>query len=332
VQHVEAMQAVVGAELGAVESGSTEHARAAGERWGVPWTTDLEELLSRDDIDAITLCTPSGLHAEGALFALDHGKHVIIEKPLAMSVADADAVIAAGRTKGRLVVTISQRRFEPVMQALHSAITAGSFGRIVSVIGEGFYHRPQSYYDQASWRGTIAMDGGVLMNQAIHMVDLVRWIGGPVALITSLAGTLCHRMEAEDVASVAMRFTNGSLGVITATTCAETGLSQELRVYGEAGHARIAGEVVLEWRSADGTPPPAHAPVEETAISALAPPTWGTSATGHIRQYRDIVDAIREGRPPAVTGEDGMNAIEIVTAAYEASRTGRAISVQERMP
>jgi len=331
-QHIEAIAAVEGAVLVAVESSTTDRARAAGERWGVPWTTDLDELLNRAEVDAVAICTPSGSHAEIALAALRHGKHVVVEKPLALSTADAGAVIAEGRRAGRLVGTISQRRFEPVMQAVRAAVAANAFGRIALVIGEGLYHRPQSYYDSEAWRGTRAMDGGVLMNQAIHMVDLVRWIGGPVASIAGHVATIGHAMEAEDTATISLRFANGALGSIVATTCAQPGFGQELRVYGDLGHARIVGQQALEWSLAPGSG--MSVPVDRTAPEAtttpdaqLAPATWGTDATGHIRQYRDIVAAIRTGRAPAVTGEDGRNAVEIVVAAYEASDTGRTMTL-----
>jgi UDP-N-acetyl-2-amino-2-deoxyglucuronate dehydrogenase len=332
-QHVEAIAAVEGAVLVAVESSSTERARAAGERWGVPWTTDLDELIAREDVDAVAICTPSGSHAEIALAALRGGKHVVVEKPLALTMTDADAVIAEGRRVGRLVATISQRRFEPVMQAVRTALADNGFGRIALVIGEGLYHRPQSYYDSAAWRGTRAMDGGVLMNQAIHMVDLVRWIGGPVVSVAGRVATIGHEMEAEDTATVSLRFATGALGSIVATTCAEPGFGQELRIYGDLGHARIVGQEAVEWSLAPGAvvdlpANPAAADPTSTPAGQLAPATWGTDATGHIRQYRDIVEAIRTGRPPAITGENGRDALEIVVAAVEASETGRTVTLR----
>ncbi|HEU4571373.1 MAG TPA: Gfo/Idh/MocA family oxidoreductase, partial [Candidatus Limnocylindrales bacterium] len=332
-QHVEAIRAVDGAALVAVASASEERARNAGERWGVAWTTDVATLLARDDVDAVAICTPSGLHAAEALTALRQGKHVVVEKPLALTVADAEAVIAEASRVGRIVATISQRRFEPVTLALREAVEAGAFGHVSLVIAEGIYYRPQSYYDSAAWRGTRAMDGGVLMNQAIHMVDLLRWIGGPVVSVAAHTATLGHEMEAEDAATVSLRFANGALGSIIATTCAEPGFAQELRVYGDRGHARLVGDVAAEWVTADGTPDPGAVggAVADAAAAVtpdqLAPATWGTDATGHIRQYADIVAAIRDGRPPAITAEDGRDAVEIVTAAYESDRLGRAIAI-----
>jgi predicted dehydrogenase len=219
------------------------------------------------------------------------------------------------------------------MQAVRAAVADNAFGRIALVIGEGLYHRPQSYYDSAAWRGTRAMDGGVLMNQAIHMVDLVRWIGGPVVSVAGRVATIGHTMETEDTAAVNLRFANGALGSIVATTCAEPGFGQELRIYGDLGHVRIVGQEALEWSLAPGST--AGLPAGGTAADPasppagqLAPPTWGTDATGHIRQYRDIVEAIRTGRAPAITGEDGRDALEIVVAAVEASETGRTVTLR----
>lgn len=324
-QHIEAMEAVDGARLVAVASASAERARSTGERWGVPWTTDVEELLTRTDIDAVTITTPSGLHAAQALAALAHGKHVLVEKPIALSVADANAVVAEGRRRGRLVATISQRRFEPVIRALHDAVAAGAFGRISLIVAEGLFHRPQSYYDSGAWRGTVALDGGVLMNQAIHMVDLLRWMGGPIDSVVAHVATLGHRMETEDTASVSLRFTSGALGAIIATTCATPEFPVQLRIYGDAGHVRIVGEDPVEW-VLPGIEPPV--PGEQTEGDSARSATWGTNAIGYVRQYSDFIAALRGDRPPAVTGEDGRNAVEVVVAASESSRTARLVVIR----
>jgi UDP-N-acetyl-2-amino-2-deoxyglucuronate dehydrogenase len=324
-QHIEAMNAVDGARLVAVTSASASRARATGERWGVPWTAGLDELLGREDVDAVAVTTPSGLHAEMALAALRRGKHVIVEKPLALSVADVDELIAEGRRQGRLVAAVSQRRFEPVMGALQRTVASGGFGRIALIMAESLNYRPQSYYDSAAWRGTRALDGGVLMNQAIHEVDLVCWLGGPVASVAAHIATLGHEMESEDTATVGLRFTNGGLGEIVATTCATPGFDQEVRVYGEAGHARIVGGRPVEWEV-----PGIAAPTSEMLDPGIDPaglsaPTWGTDSIGHTRQYADFVDAIQSGRKPAIAGEDARRAIEVVTAAYESAGTGRTV-------
>jgi predicted dehydrogenase len=327
-QHLEAISSLDGLTLSGVVSASADRARTVGDRWGVPWSIRLDDLLRRDDVDAIAIATPSGLHPAQALAALRHGRHVVVEKPIALSVADADAIIAEGRERGLTVATISQRRFEPVVRALRAAVEAGALGRLVLVITEGLYHRPQSYYDSAAWRGTRDMDGGVLMNQAIHMIDLMRWVGGPVTSVTAHLATVGHTMEAEDTATVSLRFANGALGEIVATTCANPELPTELRVYGDGGHVRIVGERAVEW-DVPGFAAPSDVPDDVWALPGSgATQTWGTNAVGYLRQYADFVDAVRSGRPPAVTGEDGRNAVEIITAAYEADRMGRAVPLE----
>jgi predicted dehydrogenase len=329
-QHLEAIDALDGARLGCVASASADRARAAGERWGVPWTTDVDDLLARPDLDAISILTPSGLHADQALAALRHGKHVLVEKPIALSVGEADAVIDEARVRDRTLATVSQRRFEGPIRALHDAVDDGAFGTVSLILTEGLYWRPQSYYDSGAWRGTVALDGGVLMNQAIHTVDLVRWLGGPVASVTGHVATLTHRMEAEDVATVSLRFASGALGSIVVTTSAANEEPTVLRVIGDRGAARIAGGEVLDW-DVPGFPRPAgddtadHAP----GTAATSGATWGTTAAGYLRQYTDFIDAVRTGRAPFVTGRDGREAVAVVTAAYESSRTGRAVVLEE---
>jgi predicted dehydrogenase len=325
-QHLEALEAVGGARIAGIASASSERARAAGERWGVPWTTSVEELLGRDDVDAVAIATPSGLHPNQALAALRHGKHVLIEKPIALSNADAREVVTEAARRGLVAGTVSQRRFEPNVRAVRDAVAGGALGKVAMVVAEGFYYRPQTYYDSAPWRGTIELDGGVLMNQAIHTIDLLRWIGGPVARVTANVATITHRMEAEDTASVSIRFVGGALGAILATTCAATERPTELRIHGERGLIRLVGEDIAEWEVPDLARPPAEARAGvENASAATA--TWGTNATGYVRQYTDFIEAIRDGRPPAVTAADGAAAVEIVLAAYESSRSGRAVEV-----
>jgi UDP-N-acetyl-2-amino-2-deoxyglucuronate dehydrogenase len=339
-QHLEAIATVDGARLGGVVSASTERARMVGERWKVPWTTDVSELLSRQDIDAVSILTPSGLHAAQAMAALGHGKHVLVEKPIALTVDDADAVVAEGHRRGLTVATVSQRRFEPAMAALHAVVEAGALGTVALILAEGIYVRPQSYYDSAPWRGTIALDGGVLMNQAIHIVDIVRWLGGPVRSLAAHMSTRTHVMEAEDTATVSLQFASGALGTVFVTTSADEERPAEIRVHGDLGHVRIVGEAAAEW-NVPGVPGPVTSAATATASAAASRPsradepatagpttaTWGTTAAGYVRQYTDFVDAVRRRRPPVVTGEDGRNAVEIVALAYESARTGHVVAL-----
>ena len=323
-QHLEAIRELPDASISAIASASADHARAAGERWSVPWTTDVDELLAREDVDAVTISTPSGLHPDQALAALRHGKHVLVEKPIAHSVEAGEAVAREARARGLVAGTVSQRRFEPATRAIQNAVASGALGRIAMIVAEGFYHRPQAYYDSAPWRGTLELDGGVLMNQAIHIIDLVRWIGGPVESVAANVATIGHRMEAEDTATVSLRFASGALGAILATTCAVTEQPTVLRIQGERGRIRLVGDDVAEWEVPD-VPAPASEPADEGADAPGRSRTWGTSAVGYVRQYADFITAVREGRDPAVTAEDGTAAVAIITAAYESSRAGRVV-------
>lgn len=325
-QHLEALNVIPGARIAAIASASEDHAKAAGERWGVPWTTDVEELVGSDGIDAVTISTPSGLHPGQALAALRHGKHVLVEKPIALSNADARAVVEEARSRGLVAATVSQRRFEPAVRAARDAVADGALGQIVMIVAEGFYLRPQSYYDSAAWRGTVELDGGVLMNQAIHSIDLLRWIGGPVLGVAGHVATITHRMEAEDTATVSLRFASGALGAILATTCAATERPTQLRIDGELGHIRLMGEEAAEW-DVPGRPSPVVDNDAAGSGAAGTTATWGTNAVGYVRQYTDFIDAIRDHREPAVTAEDGAAAVEIIVAAYESSRTGRAVAL-----
>ena len=327
-QHLEALDAIPDARIAAIASASTEHAKAAGERWGIPWTTDVDQLLARDDVDAVAISTPSGLHPGQALAALGKGKHVLIEKPIALSNADARAVADEARRRHLVAGTVSQRRFEPVVRAIRDAVADGGLGPIEMIVAEGFYFRPQSYYDSAAWRGTVELDGGVLMNQAIHIIDLLRWIGGPVESVAGHVATIGHRIEAEDTASVSLRFASGALGAILATTCAATERPIELRIDGAEGHVRLVGEEATEW-DIPGRRAPERGERSGAEGVAATTATWGTNAVGYVRQYTDFIGAIRDGRAPAVTADDGAAAVEIVLAAYESSRTGHAVELGE---
>ena len=330
-QHLEALDAIPGARIAAIASASSDKARSAGERWGVPWTTNVEELLQREDVDAVAIATPSGLHPGQALAALRHGKHVLVEKPIALSNADARQIVDEARERGLVAGTVSQRRFEPTVRAVRDAVAEGSLGKIAMIVAEGFYFRPQTYYDSAGWRGTVELDGGVLMNQAIHTIDLLRWIGGPVVRVSANLATIGHRMEAEDTASVSLRFETGALGAILATTCAATERPTELRIHGERGLVRLVGEDVTEWEVPDRDRPVPDPTAGAEGVAA-ATATWGTNAVGYVRQYTDFIEAIRDGRAPAVTAGDGAAAVEIVLAAYESSRTRQAVDLTGGRP
>lgn len=299
----------------------------AAARFGVPCEASYGALLAREDIDAVCICTPSGLHAAQAIATAHAGKHALVEKPMALTVADADAMIAAFDTANRRLGVVLQRRTDPIFRAVRGAIEAGALGRMTLGVVTVPYYRAQSYYDSADWRGTWRLDGGgALMNQGIHLLDLLVWYLGEVAEVRASMATLAHQIEVEDCIAAMLRFRSGALGSVAATTAAAPGFPHRLEVYGEYGGVQIEGEGIARWEG--------HAPPREVAASlggrraaagAGASP-GGIGLEGHLRVIGDMVGAIREGRPPVVTGEEGRRSLAVAQALYEAARTGQPVA------
>jgi UDP-N-acetyl-2-amino-2-deoxyglucuronate dehydrogenase len=322
--HAAAIERTAGAGLRAVCREDGSRAAEAAERFGVPCETSFATLLARPDIDAICICTPSGQHAAQAIEAARMGKHVLVEKPMALTLADADAMIAACREADVRLGIALQRRTEPQFQELRAAIAAGALGRLTLGAVSVPYMRPQSYYDSAAWRGTWALDGGgALMNQGIHLLDLLLWLMGDVAEVQATFATLAHAIEVEDCVTAALRFTNGALGSVMATTAAAPGYPHRVEVYGDRGGAQIEGEQIARWEISGQEPStkrsePGSAPVASGAGSS---PT-GIGAAGHTRLLEDFVAAIRAVREPLVTGAEGRRSLALALAIYEAARSG----------
>jgi UDP-N-acetyl-2-amino-2-deoxyglucuronate dehydrogenase len=320
--HAQAIAQTPGTRLATLVASSPERAAEAATRFGAPCTHDLAAALARPDVDVVCICTPSGLHAEQALAATRAGKHILVEKPLALSLADADAMIAAAREAGVLLAVALQRRTEPDFVAVHAAIAEGAMGRMVMGSVNVPYLRPQSYYDSAAWRGTWALDGGgALMNQGVHLVDLLLWLMGDVAEVRASMATLAHAIEVEDCVSATLRFTSGALGAITATTAAAPGFPHRVEVYGERGGVQIEGEGIVRWNTSDG---PRRAEGGLADAGAGASPT-GISTVGHTRLLADLAEAICTGRAPLVPGEEGRRSLATVLAVYESARTGSVV-------
>jgi predicted dehydrogenase len=316
--HARAIAEARGARLVAICRGDASRADEAAAELGVPCEASLEALLERPDVDAVCLCTPSGLHGEQTLAAARAAKHVLVEKPMALRLADADAMIAACRSAEVRLGVALQRRTDPASRALHDAIRAGELGRLVMGTATVPYFRPQSYYDSAPWRGTWALDGGgALMNQGIHLVDLLLWLMGGEAEVVGAAGaTAQHEVEVEDCVVAAVRFSGGAHGTILATTAAAPGFPHRIEVYGSRGGAQFEGETLIRWEGeGPRIRPRVHAPV---AAGSGASPT-GIGNRGHTLLLQDFVAAIREGRDPLVDGVEGRRSLALVLAIYEAA-------------
>ena len=245
-----------GAELVAVVDVEAERAAALSGKYGGEPMTDLKQACARPDIDAVSICLPSGLHADAAITALEAGKHVLVEKPIDVTLAAADRLIDVEQQTGLTVSVISQRRFQHAPAFLHQAVADGRLGRITVGIAESPFWRSQEYYDSGGWRGTVELDGGgALMNQGIHVVDLLLWMLGEPVEVQAYSDRLAHeRIEVEDTVAATVRFRSGAIGSIVATTSAYPGRPVRLSVYGDRGSAVIEQDDLVAFDTADGGP------------------------------------------------------------------------------
>lgn len=285
-----------------------------------------EELIEHPHVDLVVICSPSGLHAEHALAALNAGKHVVIEKPLALTVENAEAVVSTAADRGLFLSAISQRRLEPQHVHLKRLIDAGALGR--PVLGETFvhWHRDDGYYAHADWRPKRDHGGGSLMNQGVHNVDLLRWLLGPVSAVTGQYATLGHDMDAEDTTVATVRFRSGALGVAVTSTATPPGQPARLALFTSLGGAEFSHTDLVRWDFRGVPPPPALTGV---ASGAADPTAIGLS--GHREQWQDILDSLRTGRTPAVTGEDAVETVRLLCAIYQAAETGTTVRFPETM-
>jgi UDP-N-acetyl-2-amino-2-deoxyglucuronate dehydrogenase len=314
-----AAHANAGAELAAI--GHHQPARFAelSARFGVP-CRPVADVLADDSIDAVCICTPSGEHAAQAIAAAEAGKHVLVEKPMALRLDDADAMIAAcKRNDVRLGVAL-QRRYEPIYERVQGAIAAGDLGDLSLGVVVIPYHRPQAYYETADWRGTWLLDGGgVLMNQGIHLVDLLVWFMGDPIAVQARAATLQRKVEVEDTLAATLRFANGALATIAATTTAWPGFPHRVEIYGSAGGIQIEGESVRQWQSVAGEKDPEPSPPHTIPAAGSGSDPRGIALDGHIAVLGDFLRAVHTGRPPRIDGAEGRRSLAAVSAIYEAA-------------
>ena len=322
--HAEALGELEDARLVAVTAAREVTGRRLAEAHGVEWHAGFEELLARPDVDVVVLCTPSGLHPEEAVAAARAGKHVITEKPMAVTLEGADRMIRACREAGVTLSVIFQYRYNRDALRLKRAVEAGLFGE--PVLGNAFvhWHRTQAYYEESDgWRGTWALDGGgALMNQSIHAVDLLQWILGPVESVCGYAATLAHDIEAEDTASAALRFANRALGVIQGTTSAHEDAPLRIEIRGTEGSATLEGPRLTAWRP--GREEEVLSPRELESL----PESRGDEPLGiaHRRQLKDIFAALREGREPPVPGEEARKPVETILGIYQSAAGGERVT------
>lgn len=317
---------IAGARLVAVCDIVESKARAIGEQFDVPWFTDMDQMMTSADVDVVVVLTESGRHAEHVIALARHGKHIVVEKPMALTLSDADAMIEACESAGVKLFVVKQNRFNVPVQKLREALVAGRFGKLVMGTVRVRWCRPQSYYDQDAWRGTWAYDGGVLTNQASHHVDLLEWMMGEVESVFAMTRTALVDIEAEDTAVVALRFKSGALGVIEATTAVRPkDLEGSISILGEKGSVVIGGFAVNKmntWNFIDAEPGDDEV-MEKYSVNP--PSVYGF---GHQAYYESVVGCLTEDRPMPVDGLQGRRSLELINAIYESVETGREVALR----
>ncbi len=322
--HFDAMERVDGLDLVAVADIIPSRAEAAGAANGVPFFTSLAEMMAAVECDIVTVATPSGLHPVHGIEAARAGKHVVSEKPMAISLAGADSLIDACAEAGVRLFVVKQNRLNPAIQLVKRAVEKGRFGRIHSANCTVRWARPQEYYDQAPWRGTWAMDGGAFMNQASHYVDLIQWLAGPVASVVAMTATQERKIEAEDSGAAVLRFQNGAIGVLDVTMLTyPRNLEGSLTILGDRGSVKIGGTAVNRvdtWLFEDYDD-------DDKLIESAAttPPT--VYGFGHQGYYRNVLRVLRGEAVPDTDGREGRKSLEIILAIYESARTGKVVSL-----
>ncbi len=303
-------------------------ARTAGETYGVPWFLSYEQMLADVPSDAIVIATPSGLHPQHGILAAKAGRHVISEKPMAISLAAADALVQACDDAGVHLFVVKQNRLNPPIQLLKRAIDRGRFGRIFMANCTVRWTRPQEYYDQAPWRGTWEFDGGAFMNQASHYVDLIQWLVGPVESVMAKTATLARRIEAEDTGVAVLKFRSGAIGCIEVTMLTfPKNLEGSITILGEKGTVKIGGTAVNKvehWQFADYDDDD-----KQVELSNTNPPS--VYGFGHEAYYANVVAVLRGEARPDTDGRAGRKSLELILGIYESAKTGRDVPLPLRV-
>ncbi len=326
-KHAAALSYLDDVELVAVSDLNQEAAEAFAAKHGIRSYQDPRQMIEENDIDIVSVLTPSGFHAQNILELVDCGTHFVVEKPMALRLDDADRIIRACAVQDTKVFVVQQNRFNPPVQALKAALDAGRFGKMVLGSVRVHWCRRQPYYDSKKWRGTWALDGGVTSNQASHHIDMLEWIMGEVVSVMAMTETRLAKIEVEDTACALLRFASGALGVIQATTATRPNdLEGSLTVLGEKASVEIGGffmNKLQTWQFAEPTPS------DETIFE-----THGSNpdifAWNHAEYLKNVVRAIQSNSRGLVEGLDGRRSLELITAIYESAETGREVPLRFR--
>ena len=336
--HAEAISSLPDAQLVAVADVIPKRAQELAEKFHVTPYEDVQEMLAHEELDVVDIGTPSGQHGELACQVMRSGRHVIVEKPMEISRAAIEEMLRVQQETGVKLTVISQHRFDPVTRQVHDLVEEHAFGRLV--LGNAIipWWRSQAYYDSGAWRGTWELDGGgVLMNQSIHSIDLLQWLMGPVRSVFAYTDTLVHRMETEDVGVAVLRFANGALGTIAATTGAYPGVSTRIEIYGDKGSAVIEDDQLSYLHLArddreevgpyGGGASGKRAQRTENADTSAAQDPAALAIRSHALQIEDMIRAIRENGTPLLDGYAAKHPVEIILAIYESARTHKEVTL-----
>jgi UDP-N-acetyl-2-amino-2-deoxyglucuronate dehydrogenase len=324
--HIDAIEKVDGLTLTAVCDVEEGRARAAGEKAGVPWFASLDAMLKGSELDIVAVCTPSGLHPDHGIAVAKAGKHVVSEKPMALSLEGADALIAACEKARTNLFVVKQNRLNPPIQLLRRAVDRGRFGRIFMANVTVRWQRPQEYYEAEQWRGTWKLDGGAIMNQASHYVDLLQWLVGPVESVMAKTATQARHIEAEDSGAAVLKFVSGAIGLIEVNVLTyPRNYEGSITIIGENGTVKIGGTSVNKvehWSFAEYDDDDKY--VETGAINTNPPTVYGF---GHEGYYRNVVAVLRGKAAADTDGREGRKSLALILGIYESARTGKNVTI-----
>lgn len=319
---------IKGARLAGVCDLVQEKAEKIGTQFSIPYFTDMHEMMKSVQVDVIVVLTESGYHAKHVIELAPYGKHIVVEKPMALTLNDADGMILACDKAGIKLFVIKQNRFNVPVVKLREALEQGRFGKLILGTVRVRWCRTQAYYDQDSWRGTWAYDGGVLTNQASHHIDLLEWMLGEVESVYAKSITALAKIEAEDTAVVTLKFKNGALGVIEATTAARPkDLEGSISVLGEGGVVEIAGFAVNKMETWSFVEPQVDDELVISQYSVNPPNVYGF---GHQAYYEHVVDCVESKKQHLVDGLEGRKSLELINAIYESIETEKEVYLRFR--
>lgn len=326
--HIAAINSCPDAFVAGVYDLDRERTKAFADQNATKAYVSREEIWGDEAVKAVCICTPSGLHYPWAMEALENGRHVLVEKPMALTLEECDAMIAKAKARGLKLGVVSQLRFSPAISQVKKVMEAGVLGKLLCADLYMKFHRSQDYYDSSDWRGTWAMDGGgALMNQGIHGVDLLQYLAGPVDNIFARAKTLARKIEVEDTLSAVAEFRNGAIGVIQATTSMYSGFSRRMELCGEKGTIILEEDKILLWDVADDGGLTHECGGVSDVRSSSDPSQIG--AGGHARQIANFTAAVLGRESLLIDGSEGRKAVEIILNAYRSGRENRPVSFEE---